>query len=126
MIGTLWDNAGWIWALLPFASYLVKFSRFAGLLGFLGPFAEVARVFLEGLAGVLTFLLKCAWHCLFNPLTWGPIVLVYFAGSFYPVQNIEVKTKFHKRAAIVQPVSQKKAPKRRNDAGSEMRRNFMR
>ena len=125
MIATLWNNAEWLLALLPFASFLVRFSRFAGLLSFLGPFAEAARVFLEGLARLLTFLLMCVWHCLFDYRTWAPLTLVYLFASFYPVQDIQ-PPKFKKRTAIVQHAAPRKASKRASDVRSITRNQFQR
>ncbi|KWT72364.1 hypothetical protein APY04_0158 [Hyphomicrobium sulfonivorans] len=128
----LWDNLSWLWALLPFAAYAVRFSRFVGMLGFLGPFAEPLRVMLEGVATaisvVMSWAFKSVWHCLFNPLTWGAVLSVYLIGGFYPAQDVARKI-VKKRPAIAQkaaPASKPKVSAKKANASSETLRNFTR
>lgn len=129
MIDALWNNSGWFFALLPLAAYAVKFSRFVSFLGILGPLAAPVQALLEGVAAavsvVLTWAIKSVWHCLFNPVTWGALLTIYFVGGFYPAQHVAGKL-LKKRPAIVQPVASKKPVKRRTDSRSITLRNFMR
>lgn len=129
MIEWLAALSPWFAALVVAVPYLSKLSLFVRLLGFLGPFAEPVRVFLEGAAQavsvVLAYLFKSLWHCLFNPVTYGALMAVYFVGGFYPAQQVAGKM-LKKRAAIVQPVKAQKSAKKRPDTRSETLRNFQR
>ena len=116
-------------ALLAALPFISRFASVVRLLDLLGPFGSVVKVIFEYLANlfatIASAIFRSIYRVTFEPGTWLALLAFYFAGSFFPVQEVRVKVS-RAKAAVSAPAPKvaAKASKGQKDTRSIIMRNF--